>query len=435
MVPAPDPSTLRQQLSLGQPLFWLNPAYEPAAPPAELHDILAAESRLQRCAPLLARLFPELATDQGLIESPLLAVPALQQALSLPGTLLLKADHDLPIAGSVKARGGFHEVLCHAESLALAAGILHSIDDDYLKLAGPDARALFAQHLLGVASTGNLGLSIGVIGAALGFDTCVHMSSDAKEWKKQRLRNFGVRVIEHASDYSAAVAAGRADTEANPMGYFVDDENSPRLFYGYAVAALRLQTQLQQAGVTVDADHPLMVYIPCGVGGAPGGICFGLKQVFGSAVHCFFAEPVQAPCVLLGVQDPGMPSVYDAGLTCSTEADGLAVGLASEWVCTHIRSLLSGVYTVSDASLYRDLYRLQDTEQIAIEPSAAAGIQGPARLLPGEGSDYLRAQGLESRLEQATQIIWTTGGRLVPHEEYKKFLERGKIASNETLTD
>jgi D-serine dehydratase len=434
MVPTQDARSISHKLSLGKPLFWLNPACTHDAPQPELQEIEAAAARLQRCAPLLACLFPELAAANGLIESPLLAVPALQQALALPGTLLLKADHDLPIAGSVKARGGFHEVLCHAESLALGAGILHSTDDDYLKLAGPEARALFAQHLLGVASTGNLGLSIGVIGAALGFDTCVHMSSDAKEWKKQRLRNFGVRVIEHASDYSAAVAAGRADTEANPRGYFVDDENSPRLFYGYAVAALRLRDQLARAGIPVDAEHPLMIYIPCGVGGAPGGICFGLKQIFGDAVHCFFAEPAQAPCVLLGVQDPSIPSVYDIGLSCRTEADGLAVGLASEWVCTRIRTLLAGVYTVTDESLYRDLYRLQSTEQIAIEPSAAAGIQGPARLL-NDGADYLGARGLESRLAQATQLIWTTGGRLVPDEEYKKFLKRGKIASNETLTD
>lgn len=430
----PNASDIEQRLALAKPLFWLNPACTTATPTPELQDIEDAAARLQRCAPLLARLFPELSADGGLIESPLLAVPALQQALSVPGTLLLKADHDLPVAGSVKARGGFHEVLCHAEALALAAGILHNIDDDYLKLASPEARALFAQHLLGVASTGNLGLSIGVIGAALGFDTCVHMSSDAKDWKKQRLRNFGVRVIEHASDYSAAVAAGRADTEANPRGYFVDDENSPRLFYGYAVAALRLRDQLRHAGIQVDSQHPLMVYIPCGVGGAPGGICFGLKQVFGAAVHCFFAEPAQAPCVLLGVQDPNTPSVYDIGLNCQTEADGLAVGLASAWVCNRIRNQLAGVYTVSDNSLYRDLYRLQVTEQIAIEPSAAAGIQGPARLL-GEGADYLRTLGLEALTGQSTQLIWTTGGRLVPDAEYKKFLERGKIASNETLID
>jgi D-serine dehydratase len=137
MVPTQDARSISHKLSLGKPLFWLNPACTHDAPQPELQEIEAAAARLQRCAPLLARLFPELAAANGLIESPLLAVPALQQALALPGTLLLKADHDLPIAGSVKARGGFHEVLCHAESLALGAGILHSTDDDYLKLAVP----------------------------------------------------------------------------------------------------------------------------------------------------------------------------------------------------------------------------------------------------------------------------------------------------------
>ncbi len=429
-MPTPNTTTIEQELARGNPLFWLNPAYRATAPTPNLDALEAAAARLDRCAPLLAHLFPELAPAHGLIESPLLPVPALQQSMSLPGRLLLKADHALPIAGSVKARGGFHEVLCLAESLALDAGLLQSTADDYLKLASPQARALFATHHLAVASTGNLGLSIGVIGAALGFDTCVHMSSDAKEWKKQRLRDFGVRVIEHPDDYSAAVTAGRTETEANPKGYFVDDENSPRLFFGYAVAALRLKAQLDSIGIPVDAAHPLLVYIPCGVGGAPGGICFGLKQVFGAAVHCFFAEPVQAPCVLLGIQNASVPSVYDIGLNCKTDADGLAVSRASEWVCTQIRPLLSGVYTVSDESLYRDLYRLHSTESIDIEPSAAAGIAGPQRLL-SEGQAYLRAQGLASLVDQATQLIWTTGGGLVPAAETKKFLERGKIATKE----
>ena len=169
--------------------------------------MLAAQSRVARFAPLLAQLFPELAASQGHIESDLLVMPQLQQALGLPrehGRLWVKADHSLPVAGSIKARGGFHEVLEQAENLALQNGLI-TLDGDYRTLAQPTARALFGQHQIAVGSTGNLGMAIGVMAAALGFRAVVHMSADAKDWKKQRLRQHGVEVVEHSGDYERAV--------------------------------------------------------------------------------------------------------------------------------------------------------------------------------------------------------------------------------------
>ncbi|KRC86073.1 D-serine dehydratase [Achromobacter sp. Root83] len=440
----PDDSALTpivDALRLARPVLWTRPDGDAAtaAPGAHflMDQVLSAQERLARFAPLLGDLFPELAESGGVIESPLLAADAMQAALGLPpeaGRLWIKADHALPVAGSIKARGGIHEVLEFAESLALGAGLLQA-GDDYRKLAEPKARAYFGRYQVAVGSTGNLGLSIGVIASALGFRAAVHMSADAKAWKKARLRARGVEVVEHAGDYEKAVAAGRAQVEADPCGYFVDDERSASLFLGYAAAALHLRGQLGRADIRVDAEHPLFVYLPCGVGGAPGGIAFGLTQLYGPHVHCFFAEPVQSPCFMLRMmagcgQLPGVPmppSVYDLGLTNLTDADGLAVPRASELAYAAVGAHLRGVYTVADDTLYADLARLHASEGLRIEPSAAAGFSGPGQLCGTDaGQAWLRARGLRAHLPRATHLAWTTGGLFVPDEEYDRFLSRGR---------
>lgn len=421
-----DPSLL-ENLRQRQPLLWLNPhlgqPLPDAAPP--LSQIDEAEARLRRCAPLLAALFPELTPTGGRIESDLAAADALQQSLaagnSIDGIWFIKRDDELPVAGSIKARGGFHEVLAFAESIALEHGLLDA-DGDRRALASESARELFSQYSVTVGSTGNLGLSIGVMAAALGFDAVVHMSADAKQWKKERLRQRGVRVMEHEGDYAEAVAAGREQALAAPRSHFVDDEQSSLLFFGYAVAARHLARQLSEAGRKVDAEHPLFVYLPCGVGGAPGGITYGLKALFGEHVHCFFAEPVASPCMLVqlaaGVQTP--VSVYDIGLDNKTEADGLAVGQASPLVSPLMAAQLSGVYTAADDQLYRHLLALKHSMGIEIEPSAAAGISGPGWLSHStEGQAYVREHGLD--MASASHVIWATGGSLVPKEELERF--------------
>ncbi|WP_394782260.1 D-serine ammonia-lyase [Undibacterium sp.] len=419
------------------PFLWINSGLGSAATGEALPtqaDIQQAADRLQRFAPLLAQLFPEVAASGGIIESELIAVPQLQKILlgadsaTTAGRVWIKGDHALPIAGSIKARGGIHEVLEFAQKLAMEHGLIGA-GSDYLQLAGPQARALFSQYTVAVGSTGNLGLSIGVIASALGFKAAVHMSADAKEWKKERLRKRGVQVVEHEGDYEKAVAAGRSEAQADPFCYFVDDEHSLSLFLGYAVAASRLQAQLQEQGITVDAQHPLFVYLPCGVGGAPAGVSFGLKQVFGAHVHCFFAEPVASPCVLLRMLFPDRPgiSIYDIGLDNHTDADGLAVPVASELAVEVMRPLLSGVFTVEDDALFRYLFQLQASEGIRIEPSAAAGFSGPGMLLESDaGRAYLQQNGLSSLMADATHILWTTGGLFVPDDEYARFLTRGK---------
>lgn len=415
---------------------WFNPAIAPAATALAdvglgVGDVAQASARLQRFAPYIAKVFPETAVAGGLIESGIRPLPRLQHLLldeaGLPGSgaLWLKTDNELPISGSIKARGGIHEVLKHAEDLALRGGLIRP-GDSYAALASDAARQFFGQYKIAVGSTGNLGLSIGIMSARLGFQASVHMSSDARQWKKDKLRANGVGVVEYESDYSVAVEQGRRQAESDPSCYFVDDENSPHLFLGYAVAAERLKQQLDQAGVQVDVDHPLFVYLPCGVGGGPGGVAFGLKLAFGDAVHCVFAEPTHSPCMLLGVHTGlhDAVSVQEFGIDNVTAADGLAVGRPSGFVGRAMQRLIDGYYTVTDEELFRLLALAHREEGVKLEPSALAGMPGMVRVL--RDRDYLARIGVSpTRLANATHLVWGTGGNMVPEGEFGAYVEKG----------
>lgn len=405
-----------QAVLRAEPACWVNPRRRPATEVLDTLEVSAADVAQARAlwreaAPLLAALFPELRASAGRIDSPLVEVsPAVAAQLGARGRVLVKSDHALPVTGCIKARGGVFEVLWLALRVARSLGF----EDTNTAVLATDAwKTRFAAHTVLVGSTGNLGFSVGLAARALGFAAEVHMSADAKAWKKDRLRRLGVCVVEHAGDYTTAVAAARAAAAARPRSHFVDDEASRQLFVGYAAAADDLAAQLRSAGIAVDAAHPMQVYLPCGVGGAPGGVTLGLKQQWGDAVRCVFVEPVQSPSMLLqlAVGPEHAVSVYDAGLSNDTVADGLACASASALSARVIGPLVEGVVTVSDASMRDWVRRLWAGEAMRLEPSAAAAFAACAML----------ADKPQSR-DVATHVIWTTGGALLPDEVFQPLL-------------
>ena len=454
---------LMDSLRNAEEVFWPNPGklpYEEAAAacPFGMEEIRDAEARLLRFAPYFREVFPETKKTDGIIESELRAIPCMEAALQPPceeraalqspcekgtatstlreqesstpheqaaltqhdrasempdhaGNLYIKLDSALPISGSIKARGGIYEVLKTAEEIALAEGLLRP-GMNYACFTRKEFHDLFSRYSIAVGSTGNLGLSIGIMSARLGFRTFVHMSHDARQWKKDMLRSYGVTVVEYEEDYSVAVKKGREAAKDDPYCHFVDDENSKNLFFGYAVAALRLKEQLREAHIPVDEAHPLYVYLPCGVGGGPGGVSFGLKTVFGDHAHCFFVEPTQCPSMLLGMAT-GLHhgiSIADIGLRNLTCADGLACGRPSGFVGKTMEPFMDGCITVSDEHMFTYLKTIWDTEKIKLEPSACAGFRG--------------AELFMNNVPGATHLVWATGGGMVPETEWRTYYER-----------
>lgn len=381
-----------EALQAERPVTWLR------TPGMQLDDDLAREvhlahERLERFAPWVAERYP--ATGDGTIESALELAERTRQLLDgvlgeeLPGELWVKRDDALPISGSIKARGGIHEVFRLAE------------------IDGPKPKLV-------VCSTGNLGLSIGTVGPQLGFDTEVHVSSDAKLWKKERLRDHGAAVKEHDAQFSEVIALAREAAEADGA-FFIDDEDSVGLFAGYAVAGERLRAQFDAAGKAFSEADPLHVYLPSGVGGGPGGVTFGLKQALGASVHCHFVEPTAAPAMLLG-QATGLGakvSCADYGISGRTLADGLAVQRPSPLVSAKAAHLASGFHTVTDRTILASVAWLHDGEGITVEPSAAAALTIPWRLR-----------------EPGTHLVWLTGGSLVPSEIKMQTLLEATNAAN-----
>ena len=376
-------------------------------------DIEDAYERLKRFSSYVKLVFPETEKWDGMIDSRLELINdtkkqlEMQENVKIEGNLYVKRDDSLAVCGSLKARGGIYTVFKYAEDIALKSGML-KITDDYSILANDEFKDLFSKYKISVGSTGNLGMSIGLSGKKLGFDVTVYMSCEAKTWKKNMLKKQGVNVVEFEGDYTSALKLARSEAKKDKNTYFIDDEDSKELFLGYSAAYKMLANQIENFGIKVDNEHPLVVYLPCGVGGGPGGITFGLKKYFGDNVYCYFGEPTQMPCMTYAMaKGEGNVSVYDIGLGNGTVADGLACSSPSRLAYDVIKPYLDGCFTIEDNHSIKLVNLLYNTSKIKAEPSSCVALGGVGKFnIPNA--------------KNATHIVWLTGGSLVPCDEWIK---------------
>lgn len=327
-----------------------------------LFDAYETKLRFERFAKIFIEAFDEI-VDENYYKSEM-------KKSKLGEEVYLKLDSHLKVARSVKARGGFNEVISYIEKVLEEKNLLAKFSS--LELS--DIKEIMKDYTIEVSSTGNLGLSIGLCAKAFGFKTKVHMSRDAKEWKKDMLRSAGAEVLEYDNDYTYAVKMGRLSASQNPDSYFVDDEMSEKLFLGYASSIFEIIDQVKESAMMISYEEPLNVFLPCGVGGAPGGIAFALRSFFKDYVKIYFLEPTEYPSMLYSYLMKKASSVKDIGLASNTVADGLACASPSKLVFPMLDYLVDGFFAFNDDNIIKAKEKVLEVDNEIIEASSATAI-------------------------------------------------------------
>lgn len=339
-----------------------------------LFDAYKTKLRFERFAKLFIEAFDEI-DDENYYKSEL-------KKSKLGDEVYLKLDSHLKVAKSVKARGGFNEVISYIEKVLKEKNLF----ENFLSLKLQDIKDIMKDYTIEVSSTGNLGLSIGLCAKAFGFKAKVHMSRDAKEWKKEMLRKVGAEVIEYDNDYTYAVKMGRLSASKNPMSYFVDDEMSEKLFLGYASSIFEIIDQIKDNKMQITYEEPLNVFLPCGVGGAPGGIAFALRSFFKDYVKIYFLEPTEYPSMLYSYLMKKVSSVNEINLAMSTVADGLACASPSKLVFPMLDFLVDGFFTFNDEDILRAKKKIFDIDKEIVEASSATAALAYEKLMRPKNS-------------------------------------------------
>jgi threonine dehydratase len=260
---------------------------------------------------------------------PTRAVPA--PTLSRNGSsVYLKLETELP-TGSFKVRGALY---------ALA-----------LKLKREKILEVTA------SSTGNHGAAVAYSAKVLQIPATIFLPSNPNPVKRDKIRNFGARVVEKGSDINDAFHEARKYSE-RPGVYFLNDATDPDLPAGPATIGLEIAEQVPQVGT---------VYVPMGDTALIRGVAAAMKQ-FRSDVRIIGVQAERAPSYFLSWKAGKAVSTA----TCDTCADGLATRSPDAENVRVIRELVDDVLLVSEAQLLEAVHHLYHREGLLAEPAGAA---------------------------------------------------------------
>ena len=275
--------------------------------------------------------------------TPLLPVPRLREALSLP-RLWLKDDTRNP-SGSTKDR---------ASLLVVAKALEYGLDT------------------VAAASTGNAAAALAAVGAAAGVRSVVFVPESAPEAKLAQLLAYGAEVVSVEGSYDEAFELCAAACQA--FGWYNRNTAlNPFTVEGKKTAALEI--------AAVSPEPPDVVLVPTG----DGAILAGLAKGFADLVR---AQLLSRSPRLIAVQPEGSAAIveaYRAGAKtvtpvagASSVADSLTVGTPRNAVLClrRIRESGGGAVAVTDRAILKAIPFLARHTGVFAEPAGAAALAG-----------------------------------------------------------
>lgn len=229
--------------------------------------------------------------------------------------------------------------------------------------AGSGARAVVA------ASTGNHGLAVAAVAAALGLPCRVFVPASAAPAKLARLRAAaGVEVALVEGDPLLAELAARDAARREPATLLVPPYNDERVVLGQATVGLELLEQVSRP--------PDALFVAVGGGGLVAGIALAVRSRWPDCriVGCVpAASPAMAAAVAAGgriVEAPLEPTLSDA------TAGGIEEGAITVAICA---ALVDEFMLVDEAEIAAAMARALLRHALAIEGAAAVALAASLR--------------------------------------------------------
>ncbi len=264
-------------------------------------------------------------------------------------------------------------------------------------------------------SSGNHAQGVSRAAALLGIHAVVVMPRDAPAIKIAGVRADGAEIVFVGASNEERIQ--RADDLADERGLtLIPSYDDARIVAGQGTVGLEIVRQL--ARLTGSANRALTVLAPVGGGGLSSGICVAVKALRPEA-RVIGVEPELAADARDSLRE-GRVVRWDPALTDRTSADGVRTSALGDITFAHLRRLLDGVITVSEAEIAGGMALAASRARIVAEPSGALAIAAwrwHADQLPSTGD-----------------VVMVVSGGNVDPDRYQALLGEGSHFAREPST-